>query len=116
LSESPNLSYSKDYEENIFPLELSGYDMLLQIQSSKGASAKHEIVYNAESQTLTLMLGETTLETFALKDFFTELQKKYIGISNYEIPQKDMTLSLTGTSYEGKLLFENINLKNPQYT
>lgn len=115
-SEAAYMSYSKDYNENIFPLEISGYEMLLQIQNSKGVSEKNEIVYNPESQTLSLMLGETMLDTFVLGDFFTELQKKYTGIYNAQIPQEEMTLALSGTSYEGKLLLENVNLKNPNYT
>lgn len=89
------MTYTKDYNETIFPLEVSGYDMLLQIQNNKGDSTKNEIVYDTKSQTLTLMLGETTLDTFALKDFFTKLQKNYSQIYNADIPQKDMTFALS---------------------
>lgn len=90
--------------------------MLLQIQNNKGDSTKNEIVYDTKSQTLTLMLGESTLDTFALKDFFTELQKNYSQIYNADIPQKDMTVLVSGTTYEAKVMLENINFKNPQYT
>ncbi len=62
------------------------------------------------------MLGETIIDTFSLKDFFMILQQKYTQIYNAQIPQEEMTFALSGISYEGKLILENVNLKNPDYT
>lgn len=111
-----NLSVDYNQRSSYYPLNLSGYQSLVQVfGTGVSAPSKTFISINAEQDALTIRDGVDT-ETLSLSGITAGLYAKYGDTSSYEIAQSDLIFTLTGAKHEVRLFLDSYSYRNPNYT
>jgi len=120
----PNLTFSIDIQkEDLFPINISWYKEILKINDklnfNKGTNINNNWDFanvNVENATLEIIRNWVTVETINIQEIIDKLLWKYVWWIDNFLPKNDLIFDITSNNKSYKILFENISIKNPQYT
>lgn len=111
---SPYNYYYNNNEKEIFPLELTWYTQMLRLYNSNWYETASGIYVGVDTidQTLTIIGWERTGESIDISGILETIQSKTSG----RIPQQELVFDIETDTMSGRLILNNIDIPNPNYT
>lgn len=106
--------FSLANDEHIFPIDTRGYTKILLINDGKSSSKNTamRVEYDEKNNTLNIKEGEKVIDTISLQKKVSELLETYKKTRELQLTVKDMTYE----SGKYRVILENLQSKNPEYT
>jgi hypothetical protein len=117
FTESEYLSYNIDYSKGQYPLNVRGYDTILQITNNISDKSQHQ---NVTYPYITLDVDDEKIvymsEWWVVRDFSITFPEKLKNSSTLSpLSQEDLTFVVADDTMEIQLLFQSLMIRNPRY-
>jgi len=113
-TEQPYLYFYSGENQDIFPLDISGYDMIYDMKEERMSDETDKnIILDLEKKTLTF-IGSDGSEVFDISSFIDALTSRYEATRKEDIPS-DLFFTQNGTHYDIRVYFQSLIVENPLY-
>lgn len=107
------LDYYMDYNDSIFPLDVSDYQEILRVTAHTRTDMKGKHVrINTRSAEVFLYDGTTLIGSQTIQPTIQQISSLPTGVQSFE----SLIFEISGEVFSGKLILERINIPNPQYS
>ena len=108
--------YSKNYNQDFFPIELKWYSKIYRIQNhNRFEESKTFAEINWKTNEIVIKQDWIEIEKINISEICKKLLKKYWKENNSKLDKQDLTFEIKQNWKNYKIMFENISVKNPDY-
>ncbi len=109
------LNFHIDYRNNeIFPIDTTWYNKIYRLWNDREQSISYGKV-DTDIQTIELIENWMTIEQINISEITEKIYNDYKKSKNLELKTEDMTFEVKWKNWTYKVIFENLDIKNPMY-
>ncbi|MFK7780548.1 MAG: DUF4153 domain-containing protein [Candidatus Gracilibacteria bacterium] len=113
-NERRTIYINSDKSNGIFPINIEGYSKILRLENNNYDNSNFGKI-NLLNKNIEIISDGKVLETINIEKILEEITKKYTdsGVENFS--KEDLAFEVNGKDNAYKIIFENLNLPNPEY-